>query len=74
MEHYNKKSNEGRRMRTKWVMCVFILVAMGGAAGFAEASAGKLVFAIREPFPDEDGFRAATRTLEKGRDNDLRLF
>ena len=55
-------------MRTKWVMCVFILVVMGGAAGFAVASAGKLVFAIREPFPHEDGFRAATRTLEKGRD------
>ena len=55
-------------MRIKWVMRVFILVVMISAVGFAEGSTGKLVFAIRESFLHEDGFRAATRTLEKGRD------
>ena len=55
-------------MRIARVMSVFILVVMVNGVAFAEGSAGKLVFAIREPFLHEDGFRAATRTLEKGRD------
>ena len=41
---------------------IFIFTAIGPV--FA---ADKLVFAIREPFQQEDGFRATTRTLEKGR-------
>ena len=41
---------------------IFVLTAIGPV--FA---ADKLVFAIREPFLQEDGFRATTRTLEKGR-------
>ncbi len=55
-------------MRIKCVMSVFILVVMVGSVVFAEESAGKLVFAIREPFMNEDGFRATTRTLQRGRD------
>ncbi len=55
-------------MRIIPVMSVFILVVMVDGVAFAEERAGKLVFAIREPFLHEDGFRAATRTLEKGRD------
>ena len=49
-------------MRIGRVMSVFILVAIVGGIVSADDSAGKLVFAIREPFQHEDGFRAATRS------------
>ena len=57
-------------MRIGWIMSVFILVAIVGGIVSADDSAGKLVFAVREPFQHEDGFRAATRSLEKGRDTE----
>ncbi len=52
------------------VMSVFILVTTVGSVVCAEDSAGKLVFAIREPFMNEDGFRATTQALERGRDTE----
>ena len=55
-------------MRIKCVISVFILVTIACSVVFAESSAGKLVFTIREPFLHEDGFRATTRTLKKGSD------
>jgi Tol biopolymer transport system component len=55
-------------MRPKCVISVFILVVIVGGIVFAESSAGKLVFTIREPLLNEDGFRITTRTLERGRD------
>ena len=55
-------------MRVISAISVLILgVAVGGVV-FAESSAGKLVFAIREPLLNEDGFRITTQTLERGRD------
>ena len=64
MPHYSQK---GYRMRVKCVIGVFILVVMVGGAASAQDEAGQLVFAIRKPLEHRDGFRAATRTLEKGR-------
>ena len=58
----------GELMRIKCVISVFILVIMVGGVVFAEGNVGKLVFAIREPLLNEDGFRITTRTLERGRD------
>ena len=58
----------GEIMRIKCIISVFILVFMVGGVVFAEDDAGKLVFAIREPLLNEDGFRITTRTLERGRD------
>ena len=55
-------------MRIKYVISVFILVLIASGIVFAEGSVGKLVFAIREPFPNEAGFRTTTQTLERGRD------
>ena len=54
-------------MRIIRMMSVFILIVMMGGVVFAEGRAGKLVFAIREPFLNEDGFRATTQTLKKVR-------
>ena len=54
-------------MRIKCVIGVLILVVTVGGNVFSEGSAGKFVFAIREPFQHEDGFRAATQMLERGR-------
>ena len=55
-------------MRIVLVMSVFILVVTASGGVFAEDSVGKFVFVIREPFLNEDGFRATTRTLERVRD------
>ena len=57
-------------MRIIQVMSVFILVAIVCGVASADDSAGKWVFAIREPFLNEDGFRVTTRTLERGRDTE----
>ena len=57
-------------MHIKQIIGIFILLATAGGVVFAEAGAGTFVFAIREPFPNEDGFRATTRTLERGRDTE----
>lgn len=54
-------------MRVKYVTGAFILVVMIGGAALAQDEAGTLVFAVRKPLENRDGFRAATRTLEKGR-------
>lgn len=54
-------------MRIKCIIGVFILIVMIGGAASAQDEVGKLVFAIRKPLEHRDGFRAATRTLEKGR-------
>lgn len=55
-------------MRVIWAISVLILVFTVGGVVFAESGDGKLVFAIREPLLNEDGFRITTRTLERGRD------
>ena len=55
-------------MRPKYVISVLILVVIVSGVVLAEGSEGKLVFAIREPLLNEDGFRSITRTLERGRD------
>ena len=57
-------------MRMIRVVSVFILIATVSGVVFAEDDAGKLVFTIREPFLNEDGFRATTRALERGRDTE----
>ncbi len=49
-------------MRIGRVMSVFILVAIVGGGVSADDSAGKLVFAIREPLLNEDGFRAPAKS------------
>lgn len=54
-------------MRIKYVVGVFVLVVMISGVVFAEGNGEKLVFATSVPLPNEDGFRASTRTLEKGR-------
>ena len=54
-------------MQLKCVIGVLILFVMVSVAASAADEAGKLVFAIRKPSEHRDGFRAATRTLEKGR-------
>ena len=55
-------------MWIKYTISVLVIVASMTVIVFAEDSAGKLVFTIREPLQNEDGFRAATRTLPKGSD------
>lgn len=55
-------------MRIKYVISMFILVFMVGGVVLAEDSAEKLVFAIREPLLNEDGFRITTQTLGRGQD------
>lgn len=60
-------SKEGGLMRIKYLISVFILIALINGVVFAEDGRGKLVFAIKEPLQNEDGFRATTDTLEKGR-------
>ena len=54
-------------MRIKCVIGVFIFLVMLIGAASAQNNVGKLVFSVRKPLTDRDGFRAATRTLEKGR-------
>ena len=60
-------SQKGYHMRVKCVVGVFILVVMIGGAASEQDDEGKLVFASRKPLENRDGFRASTRTLEKGR-------
>ena len=55
-------------MRIVRAIGVLILAITVGGVGLVESSAGKLVFAVREPLLNEDGFRITTRTLERGRD------
>lgn len=55
-------------MRVILAISVMLLVFTVGGVVFAESGGGKLVFAIREPLLNEDGFRITTRTLERGRD------
>ena len=55
-------------MCIKYLISVSILVFMVGGVVFAEDSAEKLVFAIREPLLNEDGFRITTQTLGRGQD------
>ena len=54
-------------MRIRYVIGVFILCITVGSAALAQDNVGQLVFAVREPLEHRNGFRAATRTLEKGR-------
>ena len=54
-------------MRLKCVVGVFMLFITVGGAALSQDDAGKLVFATRKPLDHREGFRAATRTLEKGR-------
>ena len=55
-------------MRLLCSLCLLIILMLTGTVDYTEANEGKLVFAIREPLQNEDGFRATTNTLEKGRD------
>lgn len=59
---------EGILMRINYLICVSILVGIVSGNVYAEENSGKLVFTVREPLQNEDGFRFTTRTLEKGRD------
>ena len=61
---------KGYRMRIRYVIGTFILTVMVGGSAFGQNEIGKLVFSIRKPLEHRDGFRAATRTLEKGRGTD----
>ena len=54
-------------MRVKCVIGIFILIVILGGSALGQDEIGKLVFSIRKPLEHRDGFRAATRTLEKGR-------
>lgn len=54
-------------MRVKCIIGMFILIVILSGAASAQNEVGKLVFAVREPLEDRNGFRAATGTLEKGR-------
>ena len=58
---------KGYYMCVKCVIFVFILFVTVGGVGSAQDEVGNLVFAIRTPLENRDGFRASTRTLEKGR-------
>ena len=60
-------SQKGYYMRVKYVIGVLILFVTVGSAVSAQDELEKLVFAIRKPLENRDGFRASTRTLEKGR-------
>ena len=55
-------------MLIKCLIGVLVLVVTASGDVLAENGAGKFVFAMREPFLNEDGFRATTRTLERVRD------
>ncbi|MDD9972885.1 MAG: hypothetical protein OXU27_02715, partial [Candidatus Poribacteria bacterium] len=57
-------------MPIKCLIGVLMLVVTLGGGVFAEDGTGKFVFTIREPFQHEDGFRASTRMLERGRDTE----
>ncbi len=57
-------------MHIKQIIGIFILIVTVSGVAFAEGPTGQLVFAIREPFLNEDGFRITTRTLERGRDTE----
>ncbi|RKU28075.1 hypothetical protein C6497_10115 [Candidatus Poribacteria bacterium] len=54
-------------MYYKCVISVLISFLILSGVAFAEDDVDKLVFSIREPLHNEDGFRATTRKLEKGR-------
>ena len=54
-------------MYYKGVISMLISLFILSGVVFAEDDVGKLVFSIREPLLNEDGFRATTRKLEKGR-------
>ncbi len=51
-----------------FLIYVFIVLCIVTGDAFGKDLDGKFVFAIREPLQNEDGFRAVTRTLERGRD------
>lgn len=53
------------------IKCIFkcvLYVLIINSVVFSQDNSSKLVFTVREPLLHEDGFRAATRTLQKGRD------
>ena len=54
-------------MPKKYLFGIFVLAVMITDLALAQNETGRLVFAVRKPFPHRDGFRAATGTLEKGR-------
>ena len=58
---------KGYYMRVKCVILVFILFLTVGGVASAQGKVGNLVFAMRKPMENRDGFRASTRTLERGR-------
>ena len=60
-------SRKGHHMRVKCAISVLMLFVTVGSAASAQDEMGKLVFAIRKPLENRNGFRASTRTLEKGR-------
>ena len=45
-----------------YMLCILCIVFITGEVEYTEANEGKLVFAIREPLQNEDGFRATTDT------------
>ena len=55
-------------MRTLHTICLIIIVLMTFKVISIQADEGQLVFTIKEPLQNEDGFRASTRTLERARD------
>ncbi len=55
-------------MRLFCLLSFTIILVITGAVVDTEANEGKLVFAIKEPLQNEDGFRATTKTLERGKD------
>ena len=54
-------------MHVKCVIGVFILFVTVSGVTSAQDEIGQFVFALRKPLENRDGFRASTRTLEKGR-------
>ena len=54
-------------MRVTCVVGLFVLMITLSGAASVQDEVGKLVFTVRKPLDNRDGFRAATRTLEKGR-------
>ncbi len=55
-------------MRLFCLLSFIIILMMIGVVEYIEANEGKLVFTIKEPLQNEDGFRATTDTLRKGQD------
>lgn len=51
-----------------YITFLLIIVLLTCAVITTQADEGQMVFTIKEPLQNEDGFRASTRTLERARD------